>query len=155
MTPLLADRIVVRAPRERLWEILRSPDRLVRVLPGCEELRSVGPDAYEGTFKTRVQFLTLRAHATARLLDQQPPARLRLELDGRPLGLAGAFVVSVPLEFEEDGAGTVVGYAMELSASGRLAAFGAPLLRDVARRQVQELVRNLERELDREPAEEV
>jgi len=153
MTPLLADRIVVRASRERLWELLRSPDQLARVLPGCEELREIAPDMFEGTFRTKVQFLTLRARSTVRLLDLEPPERLRLEVDGRPLGLAGAFVVSIPLELAEDGGGTLVGYAMSLNVSGRLATFGAPLLRETARRQVQELVRNLERELGGERAE--
>ena len=154
MTQLLADRLVLQTPREDLWDILRSPERLARVLPGCEELQAIGPDVYEGMFKTRVQFLTLRAKATARLLDLQPPDRLRLELDGRPLGLAGSFVVSVQLELEEDGSGTVVDYAMDLAATGRLASFGTPLLRDTARRQVHELVRNLEREICRGQAEE-
>jgi len=68
--------------------------------------------------------------------------------------LAGGFIVSVRLELEEDGNGTVVDYAMDMEAIGRLATFGMPLLRDTARRQVQELVRKLERELSREQAEE-
>ena len=154
MTQLLADRLVLQTPREDLWDILRSPERLARVLPGCEELHASGPDVYEGTFKTRVQFLNLRARVTARLRDLQPPERLRLELDGRPLGLAGGFVVSVPLDLEADGGGTVVGYTMDLEATGRLATFGMPLLRDVARRQVLDLEQNLEREISRQQTEE-
>jgi carbon monoxide dehydrogenase subunit G len=154
MTQLLADHLVLQTPRKCLWDILRSPERLARVLPGCEELHAVAPNTYEGTFKTRVQFLTLRARATARLCDLHPPDRLRLELDGRPLGLVGSFVVSVLLDLEDDGRGTVVGYAMDLEATGRLASFGTPLLRDTARRQVLELVQNLEQEIGREQAEE-
>ena len=154
MTQLLADRIALQVSREDLWDILRSPERLARVLPGCEALEVTGPDTYEGMFKTRVQFLTLSAQATARLRDLHPPDRLRLELDGRPVGLAGGFVVSVLLDLEEDGSGSVVGYTMDMAATGRLATFGTPLLRDVARRQVHELVKNLEREIGRQEAEE-
>jgi uncharacterized protein len=154
MTHLLADHLALQTPREGLWDILRSPERLARVLPGCEELHAIAPNTYEGTFKTRVQFLTLRAKAIARLCDLHPPDRLRLELDGRPLGLAGSFVVSVLLDLKEDSGGTVVGYAMDLEATGRLASFGTPLLRDTARRQVHELVQNLERETGRQQAEE-
>jgi carbon monoxide dehydrogenase subunit G len=154
MTQLLVDRLVLQTPRAELWDILCSPERLARVLPGCEELHAIGPDTFEGTFKTRVQFLTMRAKAIARLRDLHPPDRLRLELDGRPLGLAGSFVVSVLLDLEEDGSETVVGYSMDLAATGRLASFGTPLLRDTARRQVHELAQNLEREISRERAEE-
>src|SRR5215218_10679200 len=118
MTQLLANRLVLQIPREQLWDILRSPERLGRVLPGCEELHAIGPDTYEGMFKTRVQFLTLRARATARLRDLHPPDRLRLELDGRPIGLAGGFVVSVLLDLVENDSGTVVDYIMDLEATG-------------------------------------
>jgi hypothetical protein len=43
---------------------------------------------------------------------------------------------------------------MDLAATGRLASFGTPLLRDTARRQVHELVGNLEQEIARGQAEE-
>jgi uncharacterized protein len=152
VTPLIRDRIQLPASRQRLWEILHSPGSLSRVLPGCQDLRSTGPDTYEGTFETRVQFLTLRAKTTTRLLDQEPPDRLRLTLDGRPLGLAGGFVVTVFLQMAEESGGTLVEYEMDLEVVGRLATFGTPLLRDTARRQVQELLCNLERELAREAA---
>jgi carbon monoxide dehydrogenase subunit G len=152
VTALLRDRIQLPTSPQRLWEILHSPESLARVLPGCQELRSTGPDTYEGTFETRVQFLTLRAKTTARLLDQEPPVRLRLTLDGRPLGLAGGFVVTVLLQMADEPSGTLVEYEMDLEVAGRLATFGTPLLRDTARRQVQELLCNLDRELAREAA---
>jgi carbon monoxide dehydrogenase subunit G len=47
---------------------------------------------------------------------------------------------------------TEVSYDVDLELSGRLATFGAPLLREVMRGQVTELVRNLEREVARDRA---
>jgi carbon monoxide dehydrogenase subunit G len=118
------------------------------VLPGCEQLEAAAPHVYRGVLASKLQFLTMRADVEARILDIERPDRLRLEIDGRPRGLAGAFRASIPIELRTaDGPGTIVHYEVSLTTSGRLAAFGAPILRDTFRRQVAELVANLEREL--------
>jgi carbon monoxide dehydrogenase subunit G len=76
---------------------------------------------------------------------------------GRPRGLAGSFTVSVPFDLSgvvapsspagSSAAVTEVSYAVDLQVTGRLASFGAPLLRDTLRRQVAVLLANVDREL--------
>jgi carbon monoxide dehydrogenase subunit G len=127
--------------------VFSSASALARVLPGCESLEETGPNTFRGVLATRLQFLTIRAEVTARLLDLEPPDRLRLELEGRPRGLAGGFRAEIPIELIEEGAATTVHYRVDLTTTGRLATFGAPILRDSFRRQVATLVANLEREL--------
>ena len=136
--------------RETLWPVFDDAAALARVLPGCEQLEEAAPHVYRGVLASRLQFLTMRADVEARILDIERPDRLRLEIDGRPRGLAGAFRASIPIELrtgDDDDPGTIVHYEVSLTTSGRLAAFGAPILRDTFRRQVAELVANLEREL--------
>jgi carbon monoxide dehydrogenase subunit G len=136
--------------RETLWPVFDDAAALARVLPGCERLDTVSPHVYRGVLASKLQFLTMRADVEARILDIERPDRLRLEIDGRPRGLAGAFRASIPIELrtaDGDEPGTIVHYEVSLTTSGRLAAFGAPILRDTFRRQVTELVANLEREL--------
>lgn len=145
--PLLRETVTFAAPVERLWPLFFDVDALRRSLPGCESLRVAGENVYEGVIVAKVQFVTLRVAATARLLDLDPPRHVRLELTGRPLDLAGSFVVSVPIDLSPADGGTRASYSADLQMTGRLAAFGAPLLREAVRRQIAELVRNLEREL--------
>jgi carbon monoxide dehydrogenase subunit G len=134
--------------RDRLWPMFEDASALARVLPGCERLEAVGPGVFQGVLASRLQFLTLRADVEARILDVERPDRLRLEIDGRPKGLAGGFRASIPIELREaEGSGTDVHYEVALSTTGRLASFGAPILRDTFRRQVAQLIANLEREL--------
>jgi carbon monoxide dehydrogenase subunit G len=147
VTLLTEERVHLAVHRDRIWPVFGDAEALCRVLPGCERLESVGPDSYRGVLATRLQFLTIRADVTARLLDLQPPARLRLEIDGRPRGLAGGFRAEIPIALEKSDRGTIVSYRVDLTTSGRLATFGAPLLRDTFRRQVAALVANLESEL--------
>ncbi len=149
MTVLAEETVVVTADRARIWPVFSDANLLGRVLPGCEQLASAGPDTYRGVLATKLQFLTIRADVTATLTDLRSPDHLQLELDGRPRGLAGGFRAIIPIVLEEVPGGTRISYRLELTTTGRLASFGAPLLRDSFRRQVASLVANLERELSR------
>lgn len=148
MSRLLEDEVVVAAPPERLWQIVDDPAALKRVLPGCEELEAIGADQYRAVMSTRLPFMTLRVRGTAALVDVRRPEHVQIEIAGTPLGLVGSFRVSVPVEVSEtvDG-GTRAAYAVDLQLTGRLASFGAPILRSTVRGQVREMVANLEREL--------
>ena len=146
--PFVRETKRVAVERDRLWPVFDDAGLLARVLPGCEHLEAVEPHVYRGVLASRLQFLTMRADVTARVLDVRAPDALRLEIDGRPRGLAGSFRASIDIGFGIDAEpGTVVTYEVALTTSGRLSAFGAPLLRDTFRRQVADLVANIEREL--------
>lgn len=150
MTALVKERVEIAGSPTAIWSVIEDPDALARVLPGAESLVPDGPGRWRGVLATKVGFMTVRADATATMNDARPPEHLRLEIDGRPRGLAGSFRASVPFDLTalvDDR--TAVTYEVDLTVGGRLAAFGAPLLRDTLRRQVAELVRNLERELAR------
>lgn len=147
MSALADETVVVRVPRDRIWQAFGDADLLAQVLPGCETLSATGDGAFRGVLATRLQFLTLRADVTATLADREPPDRLRLELDGKPRGLAGGFRALIPIDLADDPDGTRIHYMVDLATSGRLATFGAPILRDSFRKQVATLIANLERVL--------
>lgn len=148
MSTLLTDSAELSGPPEAVWAILEDPAALARVLPGAESIAAAGPGRFTGVLASKLQFLTVRADVTASYHDADPPRHLRLELDGRPRTLAGSFRVSIPFDLEPlDGNRTRASYSVDLQVRGRLATFGAPLLRDTMRRQIAELVRNVEREL--------
>jgi carbon monoxide dehydrogenase subunit G len=148
MSELLADRVSVRGARDAIWDIIHDPAALGRVLPGCESL-AVGSDGrLHGVLVARLAFMSLRAEVVASLVDAEPPRSLRLVLEGRPRMLAGSFRASIPFTLDAiDDARTLIAYRVDLSTSGRLASFGAPILKDAMRRQISELVTNLEREI--------
>ena len=147
MSVIADERVTVRVPRERIWPVFDDADLLRQVLPGCERLEATGPRSFAGVLATKLQFLTLRADVTAKVVDVAAPDRLRLELDGRPHGLAGGFRAAIPIELGDAGQATNVHYQLDLTTTGRLATFGAPILRDTFRKQVATLVANLERTL--------
>jgi carbon monoxide dehydrogenase subunit G len=152
------NRATLDGPPAAVWAILEDAEALARIIPGAESVTSSGPGRFEGVMATKVGFVTLRADVEAALLDADPPRHLRLDLRGRLRGLAGGFALSIPFDLEPiDGprgpaSKTGVVYTMELRVTGRLATFGTPLIRDTMRRQINELVLNVDRELAERPS---
>jgi 2-furoyl-CoA dehydrogenase large subunit len=147
MTTLAEEEVVVRAGRAAIWPVFYDDTLLARVLPGCEALERTGRSAFRGVLATKLQFLTIRADVTATLADLREPDHLELQLDGRPRGLAGGVRAVIPIDLADAPGGSRIRYRVELTTSGRLASFGAPILRDSFRRQVATLIANLEREV--------
>jgi 2-furoyl-CoA dehydrogenase large subunit len=149
----LHDRVAINGTRDAVLRIIGDPVAIARVLPGAETVEATGRATFHCVLNARIQFLTIRAEVDATLHDADSPHHLCLELDGRPRGLAGSFHASIPFDLEPAldasgvASGTVVSYAVELSVTGRLATFGAPLMRDTMRRQIAQLVANIELEL--------
>src|SRR3954451_12025184 len=157
VTELLRDRAVIRGSPGAVWALLDDAVALARVLPGAESLVATGKGRFHGVLASKLQFLTVRADVDAVFRDADPPRHLRLEMAGKPRGLAGSFSVSVPFDLtaivepdSPDGSDvpeTEVSYSVDLHVTGRLASFGAPLLRETLRRQVAVLLANVDREL--------
>ena len=153
MIDLGLDRATVDGPPEAVWAILEDAEALARVLPGAESVTSSAPGRLEGLMATKIGFVTLRADVEAALQDPEPPRHIRLDLRGRLRGLAGSFALSIPFDLEAvDGtrgpsSRTLIAYIVELRVTGRLATFGTPLIRETMRRQINELVANVDREL--------
>jgi carbon monoxide dehydrogenase subunit G len=161
LSELVRDRAVIHGSPTAVWALIEDPVALARVLPGAESIVATGEGRFHGVLASKLQFLTVRADVDAEFRDADPPRHLRLEMAGRPRGLAGSFTVSVPFDLTSmvepgspAGSATVteVSYAVDLQLTGRLATFGASLLRETLRRQVAVLLANVNRELA-EPGE--
>ncbi|HZC33505.1 MAG TPA: SRPBCC domain-containing protein [Candidatus Bathyarchaeia archaeon] len=156
MSELVRDQAVIHGSPDAIWALLEDPAALARVLPGAESIVATGDGSFHGVLASKLQFLTIRADVDAVFREADPPRHLRLEMAGRPRGLAGSFTVSVPFDLSgmvasspagSSATATEVNYAVDLQVTGRLASFGAPLLRDTLRRQVAVLLANVDREL--------
>jgi carbon monoxide dehydrogenase subunit G len=155
MTEILRDEVVIHASPKAVWSLISDAAALQRVLPGAEAIVETGPGRFRGVLASRIQFLTVKADVDARFEDADPPRHLRLQMSGRPRGLAGSFSVSIPFDLEplpgdpstDVAPSTRISYVVDLDVAGRLAVFGKPLLADTMRREVAALLANVDREL--------
>ena len=143
-----AETSVAATPTE-IREILRDPVAIQHLLPDAESFEAIEPGHYRAVLAQRVRVFTVRADVDARVLDVEPPGRLRLEIEGRPRGFGGLFNVTVPFELEEDAASasgprTRIRYSVDLEASGAAAGFAGPAIGSALPGLVANMVNALE-----------
>ena len=122
------------APRESVFEAIRDPRTLLAVIPGCEAVEQVAPDAYEGRITLRLPGAVGVYRTHVELVDVVPPERCGL--DGRVEGTMGTIAGRAWFALADDGNGT----AMTYQGTGVI---GGPLARldgVIAERLAQSLI---------------
>src|ERR1700682_39300 len=74
---------ILSAPRERVWELLNDPNRLSRLVPGCEKLDILGPDEFAGTLNVGIAAVKGVYTGKLKLEDKRPPEHYKMLVDGK------------------------------------------------------------------------
>ena len=128
------------APRERVFELLTSPDVVAAALPAVRSHEVDDEDHWRAKVKPPLPLaptVTIRFQVVAR----RPPEHAELHAHG-----GGADVRST-FDLAEDGAGTVMRWRTELELSGLLARVAGPGLDAIARRQAERTLDEVNRRL--------
>ena len=73
----------VGAPATRVWAMLHDGEVLRSVVPGCTEMRPLGPGSYAATLQARVGPVADSYRGTFTIEDVRPGAELRVRVDAR------------------------------------------------------------------------
>ncbi|MCA9953204.1 MAG: carbon monoxide dehydrogenase subunit G [Ardenticatenaceae bacterium] len=114
------------APRDVLWPMLLDPNTLANVMPGCEELETVGENQFHGILKIKVGPVQGKFQGEVTLADIESPHSYTFSLDGK--GAPGFVKGTGSLRLEEDGDMTLLHYTGDAQVGGRLASVGQRLL---------------------------
>jgi carbon monoxide dehydrogenase subunit G len=133
------------APAEDVYRRLLDPDVLRVCMPGCERLDRVANDKFELTFTVPVPAIKGEYSGTVELLEQRPPSSFRMRI--RATGKSGFVNADAHMRIEPNGAtGATVQYDADAQVGGPAASVGQRVLTGISRRQVDQLMRCLERE---------
>ena len=134
-------------PRQRLWDLLLTPEDLKACLPGCERLTQVAPDTYEAALTIGVAAVKGTYTGRLQIGDPEPPARCRLQFDGtgKPGFVRGEAVVVL----SDDPAGTVLAIDADAQVGGLIASVGQRMLTGVGRMLLTEFIKRVEAHLTR------
>ncbi|MBK8905669.1 MAG: carbon monoxide dehydrogenase subunit G [Anaerolineaceae bacterium] len=114
------------APRDVLWPMLLDPVTLANVMPGCEELETVGENQFHGILKIKVGPVQGKFQGEVTLADIESPHSYNIIVDGK--GAPGFVKGTGSLRLEEDGDMTMLHYSGDAQVGGRLASVGQRLL---------------------------
>jgi carbon monoxide dehydrogenase subunit G len=133
----------LNAPRDRVWAALNDPAVLVRTIPGCEKLESVGEDRYAMTVTAGVASIKGTYLGDVALTDPEPPGRFTLKASGA--GAPGTVHADVRVTLDESGDGrTLLTYTADAVVGGAVGGVGQRVLAGVAKKTAGEFFRNVD-----------
>jgi carbon monoxide dehydrogenase subunit G len=142
----VAGSATVHAPREEVWRALNDPGVLVRTIPGCQRLDTIGPDAYQMTVNAGVASIKGSYQGEVRLTDPQPPDSFTLRAKGAGApGTVSADVV-VRLVATDDNT-TELSYDADAVVGGMIGGVGQRMLSGVAKKTAGEFFSAVEQAL--------
>jgi len=117
---------VIAAPRSVVWPMMRDPEVLAKILPGCESLEQVGDDRYEGALMIKIGPVQGTFAGSIELSDIQEPESASVAVSGQ--GAPGFVSGTGQFWLDEAGDTAVLRYEGDAQIGGRLAAVGQRLL---------------------------
>ena len=124
---------VLNAPVDQVWAAFNDPAVLARTLPGCQELREVGPDAYKMTITAGVASIKGTYEGDVALTQQNPPGSFVLKAAGAGAPGTVSADVAVNLVGSPSG-GTQLTYDADAVVGGVIGGVGQRMLTGVAKK---------------------
>ena len=144
----LAGQYLLPAPPAKVWALLTDPNRLAKLLPGCERLDPDGPDRFKAAVKFGIAAISGKYAGTIEFAEKKPPTSMRMKLSGK--GIPG-FVDGVGhIELAEKGGQTELRYTGEAQVGGMIASVGQRMIEGAARKIVDQFFAAASEELKKE-----
>jgi uncharacterized protein len=135
---------VVDAPVEEVWDLLLDVERIAPCMPGAQVLEQTGEDAYKVAVKVKLGPMTMNYKGDVEILDKDAAAHqatMRAKAkEARGQGTASANI-RMALAGQDDG--TRASIVTEMQMSGKAAAMGQGVIRDVAASLTDTFAQNL------------
>jgi carbon monoxide dehydrogenase subunit G len=148
----VSDDIAVGVPRDVAFTFLQDAERLAACIPGCSDLREIGPNRYSAVLSNRVAFLTVSFKVTIDVTRVEPPHAIEATITGDAVGLPGHVVANAAVALTDAGAQqTIVRYTTDVNLTGRLGGIGQPVFRATSAQLARQFGDNLKRALEAQP----
>jgi carbon monoxide dehydrogenase subunit G len=131
-----------KATREKVWQILLDPEMIAQCIPGCEDLKEIGPDQYEANVKVGVGAVKGSYKTKVSIKDKQPPSHYVLSGEGS--AGPGFIQGDLAIDLEEQDGETRLKYSTDAKVGGLVAAVGQRMLGGVAKMMVDQFFKKME-----------
>jgi carbon monoxide dehydrogenase subunit G len=142
----IAGETTLSAPRERVWDLFTNPERLSKLIPGCEKLETLGPAEYAGAIVIGIAAVKGTYDGKLKLEEQRPPEHYRILVDGK--GKQGFMRGSGTLDLAvRDAQTTLVKYAGDVQVGGPLIQVGQRMIDSAVKMMLGQLFAAADAEL--------
>lgn len=135
---------VVGAPIEEVWDLLLDVERIAPCMPGAQVLEQIGDDAYRVAVKVRLGPMTMNYKGDVEILDKDVAAhQATMHAKAKEARGQGTAQASIRMALSDQGGGTQASIVTDMQMSGKAAAMGQGVIRDVAAALTDTFARNL------------
>jgi carbon monoxide dehydrogenase subunit G len=135
---------IVQAPVAEVWDLLLDVERIAPCMPGAQVLEQTGDDAYKVAVKIRLGPMTMNYKGDVEILDKDAGAHqatMRAKAkEARGQGTASA---DIRMALREQPGGTEASIITSMQMSGKAAAMGQGVIKDVAASLTDTFAQNL------------
>jgi carbon monoxide dehydrogenase subunit G len=144
--------ISVDVSRHAAFSFLQEPHRLAACIPGCRDVREIGPNRYAAVLSSRVAFMTLSFNVTIEITRIESPHAIDAAITGDAVGLVGHVSATASVRLTDDGPErTTIRYTTDVALTGKLGGLGQPVFRSTSAQLSREFGAQLKKALEAQP----
>jgi uncharacterized protein len=134
----------VNAPLDQVWDTVLDMERVAPCVPGAEVLERTGDDAYKVGIKVKVGPVSMQYRGEVEITDKDPSSHVaQMTAKARETRGQGTANANVRMALSGNGEVTHGTINTEVQLSGRAAAMGQGVIKDVSARIVDQFAANL------------
>jgi carbon monoxide dehydrogenase subunit G len=143
--------LIVNAPAERVWTLLRDPHSIAPAIPGFQSLNVVDDDNFSVQISQRIGPFRASFDLSMTLTEVVELKLIRATGQGAEAGGGLLKVPSAVVEMDSLGDGkTALSFAIEFTLLGKLGAMGYPLVKRKAGEMAELFGENLRKRLEQD-----
>jgi carbon monoxide dehydrogenase subunit G len=128
---------VVKAPADKVWNFISTPESIAQCLPGMEEYKVLDGKRTEAKLKIGVGFIKGTFKVNSRVLEEDPAnRRAKLLIDGS--GVTSAFKAEIQITCNPHSEGTELAWIAEATVSGPLGSVAKGLIENASQKVVNQ-----------------
>jgi len=134
------------APRGTVWEVLNSPERMAKLMPGVESFDVKDDAHWRANVKIPLGLGGLRMTFDFTKLEERGPEFAKLHAQGNGVGA----IVSMDTAFdlaEADGGGTQMKWEADVKIAGPVGSMGQRVLQPIVNQQVNSVLSALDKQV--------
>jgi carbon monoxide dehydrogenase subunit G len=133
------------APRETVWEVLNSPERMAKLMPGVESFDVQDDKHWRANVKIPLGLGGLRMSFDFTKLEERQPEFAKLQAKGNGVGA----IVSMETAFNlaENGGNTDMKWEADVKIAGPVGSMGQRVLQPIVNQQVNNVLSALDKQV--------
>jgi carbon monoxide dehydrogenase subunit G len=142
--------ITVKVDRDTAFKFIEAPEQLAQCIPGCSDLRQVGPGSFSAVLTSEISLITLRFQVVVEVVKIDPPHTIEAKITGKPIGFSGQLIGTAKLYLGESGQGrTIIRHSSDIGLTGKLGGLGQPVFRAKSAEMSTKFAANLKAALEK------